>query len=87
MWQSKLFLPDLKKNNNFAVIYSNAMAKNYSIEESETPKVNEPCAEYGTATNKRVKVFSREEIARCMTLEESERLITEKIYRFYHPEE
>ena len=59
---------------------------NYTIEESETTWVNEPSVEYGTVANMRVKVFSREEIARCMTLEESERLITEKIYRYYHSE-
>lgn len=62
------------------------MTREYPTEETETPKVNEPGAEYGTATKKRLRVITDEELARCMTLEESERLITEKIYRFYHPE-
>lgn len=62
------------------------MVREYSTEEPETLKVSETSAEYGIASKTHVRVFSREEIARCMTLEESERLITEKIYRFYHPE-
>lgn len=65
------------------------MVRKYSTEEPETSSVSEPVAEYGMAASKKAvarKVFSREEIARCMPLEESERLITEKIYRHYHPE-
>ena len=49
----------------------------------------ETAFEFGISENHlatKRKVFSREEVARCMTLEESERLITEKIYRYYHPE-
>ncbi len=47
---------------------------------------SEPASEYGTVAKKQFRVVTDEELARCMTLEESERLITEKIYRFYHPE-
>ena len=63
------------------------MVREYTTEEEpETPKVSEPATEYGTATKRRMRVITDEELARCMTLEESERLITEKIYRIYHPE-
>lgn len=62
------------------------MVKEYSTEEPKTPKASEPAAEYGTVAKRHLRVVSDEELARCMTLEESERLITEKIYRFYHPE-
>ncbi len=62
------------------------MVREYTDEEPETPSVSEPAAEFGTVTKRRMRVITDEEIARCMTLEESERLITEKIYRFYHPE-
>ena len=48
--------------------------------------VREPDVEYVLSTKKGFRVVSDEELARCMTLEESERLITEKIYKFYHPE-
>ena len=53
-----------------------------------SPVASEPPAVYGAATEETQKtrrVVTDEELARCMTLEESERLITEKIYRFYHP--
>ncbi len=63
------------------------MIRNYTTEgEQETPKANEPAAIYGADTKRQFRVVTDEELARCMTLEESERLITEKIYRFYHPE-
>ena len=62
------------------------MVREYTNEAPETPKASEPVAEYGTATKRRMRVVTDEELARCMTLEESERLITEKIYRIYHPE-
>lgn len=62
------------------------MKRNYlAKEEQDTPMANEPATEYGTVAKKQFRVFTKEEINRCMTLEESERLITEKIYRFYHP--
>lgn len=65
------------------------MIRDYNIEEEGvTPMVSEPPAVYGAATvapPKTKRVITDEEIARCMTLEESERLITEKIHRFYHP--
>ena len=48
--------------------------------------VSEPEVEIGLSTKKDLRVVSDEELARCMPLEESERLITEKIYKFYHPE-
>ena len=62
------------------------MEKDYPIEESETPKVNEPVAEYGVATKTTYRIISDEEIAQCIPLEESRRRMTEKIYKFYHPE-
>ena len=63
------------------------MTRDYSKDEGTgNPVASEPAAEYGTVARKRLRVVSDEELARCMTLEESERLITEKIYRFYHPE-
>ena len=55
-------------------------------EESETPKVNEPTAEYGVAAKTTYRVISDEEMAQCIPLEESRRRITEMIYKFYHPE-
>ena len=65
------------------------MIRNYDIEEDSMSQVaSEPPAVYGAATEatpKTRRVVTDEELARCMTLEESERLITEKIYRFYHP--
>ena len=48
--------------------------------------VGEPAVEYETVAKKQLRVVTDDELSRCMTLEESERLITEKIYGFYHPE-
>lgn len=62
------------------------MVREYTNEEPETQKVSEPATEYGTVAKEHLRIVSDEELARCMTLEESERLITEKIYRIYHPE-
>jgi hypothetical protein len=62
------------------------MAKDYPIEEPETPMVNEPVAEYGVAAQTTRRIISDEEIAQCIPLEESRRRLTEKIYKFYHPE-
>ncbi|MBR6132252.1 MAG: hypothetical protein IKQ20_10385 [Bacteroidales bacterium] len=62
------------------------MEKDYPIEESETPKVNEPVAEYGVATKTTYRIISDEEIAQCIPLEESRRRMTEKIHKLYHPE-
>lgn len=62
------------------------MVREYTDKEPETPKVSEPAIEYGTVAKEHLRIVSDEELARCMTLEESERLITEKIYRIYHPE-
>jgi hypothetical protein len=62
------------------------MVREYSTEEPETPKASEPSAEYGTVAKEHLRVVSDEELATYMPLEESRRLITEKIYRFYHPE-
>ncbi len=47
---------------------------------------SEPAAEYETVAKRHLRVVSDEELASYMPLEESRRLITEKIYRFYHPE-
>jgi len=60
--------------------------KEFSSEEVESSVVREPDVEFAISTKKGLRVVSDEELARCMTLEESERLITEKIYKFYHPE-
>ena len=62
------------------------MTNDYSTEESENTMVSEPSAGYGATAKRRLRVITKEEMSRCMTLEESERLITEKIYRFYHSE-
>lgn len=62
------------------------MVREYKDEEPETPKVSEPAAEYGTVVRENLRVVSDEELATYMPLEESRRLITEKIYRVYHPE-
>jgi len=62
------------------------MKREYTIDEKESSRVNEPPAQYGVAEGRKLRVVSDEELARCMTLEESERLISEKIYRFYHPD-
>ena len=48
--------------------------------------VNEPVAEYGVATQTTRRIISDVEIAQCIPLEESRRRMTEKIYKFYHPE-
>lgn len=62
------------------------MIRKHSNEESGSHIASEPAAEYGTIAKKSLRVVTDEELARCMTLEESERQITEKIYQFYHPE-
>ena len=65
---------------------NNDMAKDYPTEEPENPMVNEPVAEYGVAAKTTYRVISDEEIEQCIPLEESRRRLTEKIYKFYHPE-
>ena len=62
------------------------MAKDYPIEEPETPMVNESSTEYGVAAKTTYRTISDEEMAQCIPLEESRRRMTEKIYKFYHPE-
>ena len=62
------------------------MAREYNTDEPEVQGINEPVDEYGTAVKKTYRIISDEEIARCIPLEESRRKLTEKIYRFYHPE-
>lgn len=62
------------------------MVHNNSENKPDTQSVNEPSFEYGTVTKKAYRVISEEEIARCIPLEESRRRLTEKIYKFYHPE-
>lgn len=63
------------------------MANDHNIhpEEKPMPMASEPAMKYGTC-NRTLRRISPEEIADCMTLEESERLITEKIYKFFHPD-
>ena len=62
--------------------------KKYPIpeEEGNVGMASEPVAEYGTAVKKSYRIISDEEISRCIPLEESRRRLTEKIYKFYHPE-
>ena len=62
------------------------MAEDYPIEKPETPMVNEPAAEYGVAAETAYRIISDEEIAQYIPVEESRRRLTEKIYKFYHPE-
>ena len=62
------------------------MAKDYSTEDPKPTMASEPVAEYGIAPKTTYRVISDEEIAQCMPLEESRRRLTEKIYKFYHPE-
>lgn len=62
------------------------MVEDYPTEEPETSMVNEPAAEYGVAEKTACRIISDEEMARCIPLEESRRRLTEKIYKFYHPE-
>ena len=62
------------------------MAQMYSMEEDEIPMVGEPEMEFGTVAKRACRVITDEEISRCIPLEESRRRLTEKIYRFYHPE-
>ena len=52
------------------------MAKDYPTEEPENPMVNEPVAEYGVPAKTTYRMIS----------DESRRRMTEKIYKFYHPE-
>ena len=62
------------------------MAKDYSTEETKASMASEPVTEYGVASKTTYRVISDEEIAQCMPLEEARRRLTEKIYKFYHPE-
>ena len=57
--------------------------KDYELENVEMASVAEPPAEYGF----RVRKMSREELEKdYITLEESDRRISEKIYRHFHPD-
>ena len=62
------------------------MANDYPTEDSKPTMASEPVPEYGTVTKQTYRVISDEEIAQCIPLEESRRRLTEKIYKFYHPE-
>lgn len=62
------------------------MAHTYSMEDEDTPMVGEPEMKFGTVAERACRVITDEEIARCIPLEESRRRLTEKIYKFYHPE-
>ena len=75
------------KSSYFCTLKSNMiMVNDYSTEDPQMPMASEPDAEYGTVAKRHLRVVSDEELASYMPLEESRRLITEKIYRFYHPE-
>ena len=57
--------------------------KDYELGNVEMASVAEPPAEYGF----RVRKMSREELEKdYITLEESDRRISEKIYRHFHPD-
>ena len=62
------------------------MANDHPTEDSKPMMASEPVPEYGTVTKQTYRVISDEEIAQCIPLEESRRRLTEKIYKFYHPE-
>ena len=62
------------------------MANDYPKEEPKPTMAGEPVPEYGTVTKQTYRIISDEEIAQCIPLEESRRRLTEKIYKFYHPE-
>ena len=62
------------------------MANDYFTEEPKPTMAREPVAEYGTVAKQTYRIISDEEIAQCIPLEESRRRLTEKIYKFYHPE-
>ena len=62
------------------------MANDYPKEEPNPTIASEPVPEYGTVTKQTYRIISDEEIAQCIPLEESRRRLTEKIYKFYHPE-
>ena len=62
------------------------MAHDYSSEEPKPTMASEPVPEYGTVAKQTYRIISDEEIAKCIPLEESRRRLTEKIYKFYHPE-
>ena len=87
VWVAENNFGHMGKSSYFCTLKSNMiMASDYSTEESQTPMASEPAAEYGTVAKRHLRVVSDEELASYMPLEESRRLITEKIYRFYHPE-
>ena len=56
------------------------------MEDEDTLMVGEPEIKFGTVAERACRVITDEEIARCIPLEESRRRLTEKIYKFYHPE-
>lgn len=62
------------------------MAKKYDTSEPEPQCASEPLAEFGTTVRQTYRTVTDEEIARCIPLEESRRMMTEKIYKIYHPE-
>ena len=62
------------------------MANDYPKEEPKPTMASEPVPEYGTVTKQTYRIISDAEIAQCIPLEESRRRLTEKIYKFYHPE-
>lgn len=62
------------------------MANDYPTEDPKPTMASEPVPEYGTVTKQTYRIISDEEIAQCIPLEESRRRLTEKIYKFYHPE-
>jgi hypothetical protein len=62
------------------------MENDYPKEEPKPTIASEPVPEYGTVTKQTYRIISDEEIAQCIPLEESRRRLTEKIYKFYHPE-
>ena len=62
------------------------MANDYPTEDPKPTMASEPVAEYGTVAKQTNRIISDEEIAQWIPLEESRRRLTEKIYKFFHPE-
>ena len=52
------------------------MANDYPIEEPKPTMASEPVTEYGTVAKQAYRIISDEEIAQCISLEESRRRLT-----------
>ena len=72
--------------NRMKGVRTNVIAQTYSDEEKESAVgvASEPVVVYGVNRARRVPIS--EVMKNSMTLEESENLITQKIYKHFHPE-